>query len=100
MSVKGPTQTRIADFLHALREIGTHILLLGTIPPDDISTFTQENWTHVELHTDIVEELSPLVTVVPLQLLADFLASARGVNADVFRADQESYKRASATFRL
>ena len=55
---------------------------------------------HVELHVDVVEELTPLVTVVPLQLLADFLASARGVNADTFRADQEAYKRAGAAIRL
>ncbi len=100
VSVKGPAQPRIADFLHALREIGTHVLLLGTIPPDDSNLFTQENWTHVELHTDIVEELTPLVTVVPLQLLADFFASARGVNADVFRADQSAYKQASSRFSL
>ena len=100
VSVKGPSQPRIADFLHALHEIGTHILLLGTIPLDDKNLFTQESWTHVELSTDVIEELTPLLTVVPLQLCADFLASARGVNADMFRADQEVYKRAGATFRL
>ncbi len=100
VSVKGPAQPRIADFLHALHEIGTHVLLLGTVPPDDSNLFTRESWTNVELHTDMVEELTPLVTVVPLQLIADFLASARGVNADVFRADQSAYKQASSRFSL
>ncbi|GAC1681374.1 MAG: hypothetical protein PVS3B3_01070 [Ktedonobacteraceae bacterium] len=100
VSVKGPSQPRIADFLHALHEIGTSVLLLGTIPTDDINLFTRDGWTHIELATDVIEELTPLLTVVPLQLLADFLASARGVNADIFRADQETYKRASATFHL
>ncbi len=100
VSVKGPAQPRIADFLHALHEIGTRVLLLGMVPPEDTSLFTQGNWTHVELNTDVIEELTPLLTVVPLQLFADFLASARGVHADTFRADQEVYKRAGATFRL
>ena len=100
VSVKGPAQPRIADFLHALREVGIHILLLGAIPPDEVSLFTQEYWTHVELLADVAEELTPLVTVVPLQLLADFLAGARGVNADSFRRDQEAYQKAGAAFRL
>ncbi len=100
VSVKGPSQPRISDFLHALHEIGTRVLLLGAIPPNDEHLFAQDDWTQVELHTDVIEELTPLITVVPLQLLADFLASVRGVNADTFRADQEAYKRAGAAIRL
>ena len=100
VSVKGPAQPRIADFLHALHEIGSRVLLLGAIPTDDSNLFTQESWINLALDANIIEELTPLLTVVPLQLLADFLASVRRVNADVFRADQEAYKRASATFRL
>ncbi len=100
VSVQGPAQPRIGDFLHALHEIGARVLLLGTIPTADTALFTSDGWTHLALQADMVEELTPLLTVVPLQLLADFLASARGVNADVFRKDQEAYERASATFRL
>ncbi len=100
VNVKGPAQPRIADFLRALHEIETQVLLLGTIPSEETQLFTQGQWRHVDLVTDVVEELTPLVSVVPLQLLADFLASARGVNADSFRKDQDAYARASAAFRL
>ncbi len=100
VSVQGPAQSRIGDFLHALHEIGSHVLLLGSIPTSDTALFTRNGWTHVALQAEVVEELTPLVTVVPLQLLADFLASANGVNADMFRKDQEAYKRASDAFRL
>lgn len=102
ISLKGPAQLRMADFLGALHEIGSHVLLLGDIPPTNTELFTHDGWTHMELthDTDIIEELTPLLAVVPLQLFAEFLASARGTNADSFRADQEVYKRANATFRL
>ena len=100
VSVPGPAQPRIGDFLHALHEIGSHMLLIGTIPTADSNLFAVDSWTHLALQTDMVEELTPILAVVPLQLLADFLASARGVNADVFRKDQEAYERASSTFRL
>ena len=100
VSVQGPALPRIGDFLHALHEIGSSVLLLGTIPTPATHLFTSEHWIHIALQADMVEELTPLLTVVPLQLLADFLAAARGVNADVFRKDQEAYKQASASFRL
>lgn len=103
ISVKGPAQARIADFLRAIHEIGSRVLLLGDIPTTtNEELFTRGSWTHVELtqSTDLVEELTPLLAVAPLQLFADLLASMRGTNADTFRSDQEVYKRANATFRL
>lgn len=100
LSVKGPSQQRIADFLHALNEIGTHVLLLGVVPLDDVRLFSQEGWTHIDLDLNVIEELTPFLTVVPLQLLADFYAATRGVDADSFRRDQEIYKRAGSTFSL
>ncbi len=100
ISVKGPAQPRIADFLRALHTIGTQVLLLGDIPPDDTGLFTHTGWTHVELTGETIEELTPLITVVPLQLLAEFLAAARGTNADSFRKDQEAYRDASGKYQL
>ncbi len=44
--------------------------------------------------------LTPLLTALPLQLLAEFLAEARSTNADSFRTDHEAYKRAGTRFRI
>ncbi len=54
----------------------------------------------IEDDADLPEELTPFLAALPVQLLADFLAAARGTNADVFRADNEVYKRANGRFRL
>jgi glucosamine--fructose-6-phosphate aminotransferase (isomerizing) len=103
VSVEGPAQPRIADFLRALNEINTRVLLLGTLPTRDIAgLFQRAEWQQIALlqHGELLEELSPLLTVVPLQLLADFLATARGTNADSFRKEQEAYKRATEQYTL
>ena len=100
ISVKGPAQLRIADLLQALHTIGTQVLLLGDIPSDAAGLFSHAGWTHVELTGETIEELTPLLAVVPLQLLADFLAAARGTDADSFRKDQETYKDATGKFQL
>ena len=103
ISVEGPSQPRIADFLRALNEIDTHVLLLGTAPtPDTAELFPRAEWQQIALLPDgeILEELSPLLTVVPLQLLADFLATALSTNADSFRKEQEAYRRATEQYTL
>lgn len=103
ISAEGPSQSRIADFLRALNEIGTSVLLIGKAPTTDIAElFRRDNWKQLEMPRlgEILEELSPLLTVVPLQLLAEFLATARGTNADSFRKEQEVYKRANEQYQL
>jgi glucosamine--fructose-6-phosphate aminotransferase (isomerizing) len=45
---------------------------------------------------DIDEALSPIVAVVPLQLLAYHVAVARGCNPDLLRADDPAHARARA----
>ncbi len=103
ISVNGPAQTRIADFLRALNEIGTPVLLLGEAPTTEIAElFKRNNWVQVALppHGGILEALTPLLAVVPLQLLAEFLADARGTNADSFRKEQEAYRRATEQYQL
>ncbi len=103
ISVAGPSQPRIADFLRALNEIDTAVLLIGTVPtPELAGLFQRAKWQQIALlqHGEILEELSPLLTVVPLQLLADFLATARGTDADSFRKEQEVYRRATERYTL
>ena len=103
ISVKGPAQARMADFLLALSEIGSHVWLIGEAPSLETAAFlSRENWARFAIcdDADLPEELTPFLAALPVQLLADFLAAARGTNADVFRADSEVYKRANGRFRL
>jgi glutamine---fructose-6-phosphate transaminase (isomerizing) len=103
ISVPGKAQARLGDFLLAMSEIGSHIWLIGEPPTSDSAElFQREHWKHFAVSdgVDLAEELTPLLAVLPLQLLADFLAAARGTNADSFRADQEAYTQAGMQFRM
>jgi glucosamine--fructose-6-phosphate aminotransferase (isomerizing) len=103
ISVKGAAQARMADFLLALSEIGSRVWLIGEAPDAQTAElFGREGWARFAVcdGVDILEELTPLLTVVPVQLLAEFLAAARGTNADSFRADHEVYKKAGTRFRI
>lgn len=103
ISVKGPAQPRMADILLALSEIGCHTWLIGEAPSAETAErFGREGWSRFAIcdNADLPEELTPLLAALPVQLLAEFLAAARGTNADIFRADNEIYKRANGRFRL
>jgi len=103
ISVRGAAQSRMADFLLATSEIGSRVWLIGEAPTAETAElFKREGWKQFSLgnYADLPEELTPLLTVLPVQLLAEFLAAARGTNADSFRGDQEAYKRAGARFRI
>lgn len=103
VSVKGPAQPRMADFLLALSQIGTRVLLLGDTPSvETMALFNRDGWTRFALAdgANEMEELTPFLAALPVQLLADFLAAARGTNADSFRLDQDVYKRANARLQL
>src|SRR6266566_3264245 len=103
ISVNGAAQARMADFMLALSEIGSRVWLIGEAPTAETAElFQREHWKRFAVcdGVDLAEELTPLLAVLPLQLLADFLAAARGTNADSFRADQEAYKQAGMQFRI
>ncbi|HEV2582475.1 MAG TPA: SIS domain-containing protein [Ktedonobacteraceae bacterium] len=106
ISVQGSAQARMADFLLALGEIGSHVWLIGSAPSEETAAlFDGARWKRFSLGNDadlsaVPEELTPMLAALPVQLLAEFLATARGTNADSFRADQEAYKRAGARFRI
>lgn len=103
ISVKGPAQPRMTDLLLALNEIGSRVWLVGDAPDEQTAaSFQRDGWSSFPLFTgaNFPEELTPLLTVVPAQLLADFLARERGTDADAFRLDHEAYKRAMARLRL
>jgi glutamine---fructose-6-phosphate transaminase (isomerizing) len=103
ISVKGPAQARVADFLLALSEIGSRVWLIGEAPDTQTAElFGRDGGTRFAVcdGVDLPEELTPMVTVLPVQLLAEFLAAARGTNADSFRTDHELYKRAGTRFQI
>ena len=107
ISVPGPAEQRMADFLKALSEIGSRVWLIGDTPgertdEETATLFARPGWSRFSLGdlSTLPEELTPLLAALPVQFLAEFLASARGTNADSFRADQEVYKRAGTRFRL
>jgi len=93
----------MADFLLATSEIGSRVWLIGEAPSTETAElFHREGWARFPISdsVDLPEELTPLVAALPVQLLADFLATARGTNADSFRTDQEEYKKAGMRFRI
>jgi glucosamine--fructose-6-phosphate aminotransferase (isomerizing) len=103
ISVKGAAQSRMADFLLALSEIGSRVWLIGEAPTlEMVSLFSRENWARFAISdgVDLPEELTPMLAALPVQLLADFLATARGTDADSFRKDQEAYDRAGSRFQI
>src|SRR6266496_6037698 len=103
LSVRGAAQERIRDFLLALSEIGSRTWLLGEAPDAETAKlFQRANWSRFALadSVDVIEELTPLLAAVPVQLLADFLATASGTDADSFRNDQEVYRRAGERFQI
>jgi glutamine---fructose-6-phosphate transaminase (isomerizing) len=103
ISVGGAAQQRIGDFLRGLSEIEPRVWLLGSTPDEKTGQlFQRAGWSRFALAdgADIAEELTPLLAAVPVQLLADFLATARGTDADSFRRDQEAYRRAGERYSL
>lgn len=103
ISVKGAAQARMADFLLAQGEIGTKIWLIGVAPNTDAEALLQRpGWSRFALADNVAlpEVLTPLLAALPVQLLSDFLAAARGTNADSFRLEHEAYKRAGTRFRM
>ncbi len=103
ISVNGAAQARMADFLLALSEIGSRVWLIGEAPTlETAGMFSRQGWSRFAVcdGVDLPEELTPMLTVLPVQLLADFLATARGTNADSFRKDQEAYDKAGSRFQI
>src|SRR6266487_2157024 len=103
ISVNGAAQARMADFLLALSEIGSRVCLIGEAPTLEMAgMFSRQGWSRFAVcdGVDLPEELTPMLTVLPVQLLADFLATAHGTNADSFRKDQEEYDRAGSRFQI
>jgi glutamine---fructose-6-phosphate transaminase (isomerizing) len=93
---------RATDVVRALELLGASILLIhddahpfqvpSVDPPaSPVSTF---------LVPSVPELLSPMVTVLPVQILACTAAEIRGTNPDSFRADDPAFKRINDSYKL
>ncbi|MDQ2785005.1 MAG: SIS domain-containing protein, partial [Chloroflexota bacterium] len=89
----GPGTARIGQVCNLLRLIGAPIWIVGhaieSVP--DAPRF---------LLPGLPESLSPLLAVVPVQLLAYFFAVAKGTNPDTFRRDDPRYLAAFSSLSL
>jgi len=93
---------RATDVVRALEILGASILVIHdeshpfVVPAVDppgppVSTF---------LLPSVPEFLSPMVAVLPVQILACTTAEIRGTNPDSFRADDPTYKRINDSYKL
>ncbi len=91
--VAGAGETRVAEVSRALNALGTSLWIVGTaidgIP--DAPVF---------MLPETAEMISPLLAVVPMQLLAYHMAVLKGINPDTFRRDNPTYAAAFGHSRL
>ena len=92
----GAASERTGEIAAMLAAIGADLWLVGdgaTRVPD-VTVFA------IPELAALPEVLTPLVTVVPLQILAYQMAAAQGINPDTFRRDNPVYKEAIGLLRL
>jgi len=92
----GPSYQRCLDVARLAREIGASVVALVREDDRAIAPLAAETIAIPEID----ELLSPILTVVPLQLFTYHTALLRGANPDVMRADQPAHGRARAALSL
>src|SRR5256712_5110178 len=92
----GRSYERCLTAARAAREIGASIVAIVQDGDRDIRSLAAET---IVLPT-IPELLSPILTIVPLQLFTYHLALLRGVNPDTMRADEPDHGRARRLMAL
>jgi glucosamine--fructose-6-phosphate aminotransferase (isomerizing) len=93
VDVPGAAGERVAAITSVLEGFGCRILVVGQqmSAVQDAAVFP----------IPVVQEvLSPLLTVVPMQILAYQMAAIKGINPDTFRRDDEVYKAAFGRLTL
>jgi glutamine---fructose-6-phosphate transaminase (isomerizing) len=91
VNVPGRAAERVGQITRVLDAIGAHVWLIG----QGVEGLTRQ--PTVFPLPEIPEILSPLLTVVPVQLLAYHMAVVKGINPDLFRRDDDRY---AAAFKL
>lgn len=90
----GPSLARTQDVAAGLSAIGAPFAAVGSAA----SALDDAGWTFST--PPLPEPLAPILNVIPLQWLAYFVSRRRGVDADLFRADNPSYAAAHARYEL
>src|SRR5579859_160432 len=93
VNVPGRAAPRVAEIARVLGAIGARVWLIGG-PVDDLPR------ADIFALPPIAELLSPLVAVVPVQILAYQMAVVRGINPDLFRRDDPRYASALSSIKL
>ncbi len=93
VDVPGAAGERVAAITSVLDGMGARILVVGQ-PMTAVASATT-------FAVPVVPEmLSPLLTVVPMQMLAYQMAVLKGINPDTFRRDNDVYKAAFGRLTL
>jgi glucosamine--fructose-6-phosphate aminotransferase (isomerizing) len=92
----GPSYRRCVDAVKTARAIGA--TTIASVHDDDGELAAVAD--HVVRLPAAPEALTPLVHVVPLQLLSYHLALARGTDPDSFHLDDPRHRRARAEYSL
>ena len=87
---------RALDAAHAAREVGTPVLAVLEDGDRELAALAAES---IEI-PPVPELLSPILAVVPLQLLTYHLALELATNPDTMRAHEPSHARAQDAFSL
>jgi glucosamine--fructose-6-phosphate aminotransferase (isomerizing) len=89
------TKYRVYEAAQALSKIGA-----STIAVTDGATEIAKESDHAIKIGYSNEYLNPLISIVPLQLFAYFMAEKNGINPDLTREDNVRYRKAYATVFL
>ena len=92
----GPSRARCLDAARAAREVGTPVLAVIEEGDRELAALAAET---IEIAA-VPELLTPILAVVPLQLLTYHLALEAGTNPDTMRAHEPPHARAGAAFSL
>ena len=93
---QGPSYNRTIEALRMTREIGCESIALVEEGDEE----AVRNANHSVFTPKVPEILSPIVFVVPLQLLSYYISLQRRTNPDIFRRDNPKYKRALEVYKL
>ena len=92
----GPSHERCLAAARVAKEVGAPVVALAREDDREIAALASETIALPEVD----ELLSPILTIVPLQLFIYHSAVRRGVNPDLTRSDQPAYGRARAAVSL
>ena len=92
----GPSHERCVAAAKVAKEIGTPVVALAPEDDREIAALASETIALPEID----ELLSPILTIVPLQLFIYHAAVHRGVNPDLTRSDDPAYGRGRSALSL